>query len=288
MKSVAIIGAGRLGTALALALAGAGFRIAAVADASPAAARRLSRRLRGRGPVASNRQAFERADIVFLCVPDSAIAGVAAELARAGIDGRGKIALHTSGALEARVLDPLRRRGALIASAHPVRSFARGSRDADPFSGTAVGIEGQAPAVKRLRAVFAKLGAKPVLVRPGAKPAYHAACTLASNGLVFLLDMALELLTDAGFSRRKAVELLVPLAQGTLHDVKKLGTVGALTGPLVRGDGSTVARHLRVLKGFPKSREAYRTISLRGLDLAARSGLGPARVRALKRLLEGR
>ena len=288
MKSVAIIGAGRLGTALALSLSRSGYGISAVADASPAAARRLARRLRGVAPAASNRQAAGQADVVFLCVPDSAIGAVAVELAGRGLDWRGRLAVHCSGALGAGELDPLRRRGALTGSAHPVHSFALGSKEARPFLGTPVGIEGQARAVAALKAMFLRLGAKPVLLRPGTKAAYHAACALASNGLVFLMDMALELLEQAGFSRRKGMDLLYPLAQGTLHDVNKLGTAGALTGPLVRGDEATIARHLKALKGFPDSRRAYQELALRGLRLAAESGTSPARIRALKRLLERR
>jgi predicted short-subunit dehydrogenase-like oxidoreductase (DUF2520 family) len=288
MRDVAIIGAGRLGTALGLSLARKGFKVSAVSDADAAAARRLARRLAGARAARSNREAARGAGTVFLCVPDAAIRGLAVELAAAGADWRGRLAVHCSGALDARELAPLRRRGALTASAHPVRSFARGARESEPFRGTPVGIEGNALALARLGTMFRRLGAKPMLLRPGTKPAYHAACTLASNGLVFLLDMALELLAGAGFSRRKGAQLLVPLAQGTLRDVNKLGTLGALTGPLLRGDEATVARHLEALRGSPKSREAYRTLALRGLTLAAKGGLGPEGVRALKRRLEGR
>lgn len=288
MRDIAIIGAGRLGTALGRALVRSGFRITAVSDISPAAARRVTRVL-GRVRITGNNVAAAgSAGAVFLCVPDTAIAGVARELAKSALDWRGRVIVHCSGLLDSRSLSSLRRRGALTASAHPVQSFPRKSSPGDPFRGIPVGIEGQAGAVAWLRTVTRRLGAKPVALPPGTKPLYHAACSLASNGLVILMDAAQELLIEAGFSRKAARDLLAPLVQGTLHNVNKLGTAAALTGPLIRGDGETVARHLSVLKGFRQTLKAYRALGLRGLEIVQKARIRPDKIRALKRLLEGR
>lgn len=288
MKDIAIIGAGRLGTALGHALARSGYRIKAVSDISLAAARRMARGL-GRVRIAGNNiEAGGSARAIFLCVPDSAVAAVARELEKSAIDWRGRVVVHCSGLLDSRPLAPLRRRGALTASAHPVRSFPRRPTADDPFRRVSVGIEGQAGAVAWLNQVMKRLGARPVPLRPGVKPLYHAACSLASNGLVILIDMAQELLVEAGFSPKSARDLLMPLAQGTLHNVNKLGTTAALTGPLVRGDEETVARHLATLERYRRTREAYRALGSRGLDLVKKAGVRSEKIRALRRLLEDR
>jgi predicted short-subunit dehydrogenase-like oxidoreductase (DUF2520 family) len=288
MKTIVIIGAGRLGGALGQALFEAGLAVTAVADLSPAAARKVGRRFSGCRVTGDNVEAGRLGQALFLCVPDSAIGPAARELAKSDIDWRGKIVIHCSGLLDSRALDPLRRRGALTASSHPVQSFPGAPVPPRIFRGVSVGIEGQAAAVAWVRRLFIRLGAKPLPLRAEFKPLYHAACALASNDLVVLLDMALGLLCAAGFSRKRAWELLAPLVQRTLHNVNKLGAGAALTGPLVRGDAPVVARHLDALKKFPLTREAYVQLGLGALALMKRSGVRPEKIRALKRLLEDR
>jgi predicted short-subunit dehydrogenase-like oxidoreductase (DUF2520 family) len=289
MKDIVIIGAGRLGRALARALDRAGYKVRAAADVSPSATRRMGRLVHGCRTYRDNRRAAGQGRVIFLCVPDSAIARVAVDLADSDLDWRGRVVAHCSGLLGAEVLEPLRRRGALTASSHPAQSFPARTPGPEAFRGIVVGLEGGAAALARLRPLWRRLGAETVRLRPEAKPLYHAACSLASNGLVALLNLAARALSAAGFSEARARRTLLPLAQGTLHNVNKVGIRDALTGPIVRGDVETVARHLRALARLPGAREAYRKLGLAALDLSSRRPAAPAaRVRALKRLLEGK
>lgn len=287
MKDIVIIGAGRLGTALARALPGAGLKVRAMADPSaPAAAR--ARRLVGRRRVfRDNVQAAREGHVLFLTVPDAAIASAARELAAVDIAWRGKLVFHCSGLLSSRVLEPLRRRGAWTASCHPVRSFPARGAQPDPFKGIPIGVEGQARAIAWLRPVLRRLGAAPFVLRPADKPVYHAACSLASNHVVAVLDMAQGLLVGLGFPKKKALAVLLPLAQGTLRDVNNVGTEAALTGPIVRGDVSTVQRHLAVLKKTPLVLEAYKTLGRQALRLAEKT-VDAKKIKALRRLLAGK
>ena len=279
MKDIIIIGAGRLGTALGHALTDAGMKVKAVADRSPAAAGKALRSI-GRGSATSdNVRAARAGQVLFLCVPDASIAGVAEELAASDIDWRGKLVFHCSGLLSSSVLGPLRRRGARTASSHPAQSFPAKGAKPFPFRGIQVGVEGQAQAIAWLRPVLRRLGAEPFRLRPGDKPLYHAACSLASNHIVALLDV--------GFSNKKALAILLPLAQGTLHNVNKVGPEAALTGPIVRGDAATVQKHLDALKPKPRVREIYKALGLLALSLAEKNLESP-KVRALKRLLAGK
>jgi predicted short-subunit dehydrogenase-like oxidoreductase (DUF2520 family) len=287
MKRVAIIGGGKLGTSLGAALRRAGHEVSAVTCLRKASARESARLIGRAAPFTDNARAAELGDIVFICLPDRTIAAAANELARAAIRFSGKTVFHTSGALPASALAPLRRRGAFVASFHPVQSFARKDGGADLFAGIAVALEGDPKAVAEGRRIVKSLGGRPLLLSAGQKAAFHAACSIVSNYLVVLFDMAEAALRGAGIKNRDALGALVPLAKGTLLNVKNIDAARVLTGPIARGDAETVARHLRTLGRLPRYKNAYRTLGQIALGLAARRGLPPERIRALRLLLGG-
>jgi predicted short-subunit dehydrogenase-like oxidoreductase (DUF2520 family) len=302
MKSVVIVGAGRLGTVLGAALRKKGFVVRAIVDRRLAAARE-SRKIIGAGtPTRDAARAAAGADIVIVAIPDGETAREACRLAKlagapvkslgglakaagaqrkpghrlaklAGGPGkpwRGKIVFHTSGVLAADVLAPLRNLGAACASFHPVQSFPRKDLPAAHFKGVTIGLEGDARAVRAGAAIARKLGARPRVFKGADKALYHAACSVASNLLVPLFDTACGLLRESGIGDREAVEMLWPLAEGTLRSVKRLDRASALTGPISRGDVETVRRHLRALEKFPAARKIYRVLGAEALRLARR------------------
>jgi len=287
-KTFSIVGAGRLGTALGAALVRRGWRLALVVDKDAAAARE-SRRLIGAGRAASAIGRSSRpGDIVIIAVPDDAVGRVASALASSGRSWAGRTVFHTSGLLPARALRPLRERGARVASLHPVQAFARKDAPSRAFCGITWGIEGDEEAVSTAEALVRGLGGHVLLLSEKNKPLYHAACALASNGLVALEGTAIGLLRAAGIDEKTASGVLLPLVQGTLQNVKNLGPERALTGPVLRGDEATVRKHLEALCQDPGAREIYQVLGRRILRLAARGGLPDGRIRALKRLLEDR
>jgi predicted short-subunit dehydrogenase-like oxidoreductase (DUF2520 family) len=288
MKTVAIIGAGRLGTSLAAALAGKGCQVKAVSDCDAAAARE-GLRIIGQGRAfTDNTLAAAAAEVVFLCLSDDVLAGEVKKLSRSGIDWKGKFVFHTSGLHSSGVLGPLKKLGALAASLHPIQAFAGKKTPASHFEGIFWGVEGNLQAVSLGREIAANLGGRILRIRAGQKPLYHAACVMASNFLVMLLDQAAALLEEAGVSRQKAARALFPLVEGTLRNVKGLDVSRALTGPLVRGDLRSVKAHLDALRRRPETRQAYQALGKTALGAAAKQGLSPQRLTALKRLLEGK
>jgi predicted short-subunit dehydrogenase-like oxidoreductase (DUF2520 family) len=321
MKSVAIVGAGRLGTVLGAALRKKGFTVRAIVDHRLAAARE-SRKIIGAGtPTRDAARAAAGADVVIVAVPDGEIARAASRLTEfaggpskacrglaeanelagatrkpghrlaklAGVPSKawhGKIVFHTSGVLAADVLAPLRDLGASCASFHPVQSFPRKDLPAGHFKGVTIGLEGDARAVRAGAAIARKLGARPRVIKGADKALYHAACSVASNLLVPLFDTACGLLRKSGIGDREAVEILWPLAEGTLQSVKRLDRASALTGPISRGDVETVRRHLRALEKFPAARKIYQVLGAEALRLARRQKrIPPHNVRELTRLL---
>jgi predicted short-subunit dehydrogenase-like oxidoreductase (DUF2520 family) len=287
MKSFSIVGAGRLGTVLGAALVRRGWTAAAIVDKDPGAARE-SRRIIGRGTAVAGLGGTARlGDVVIIAVPDNAVGRVAAGLARSGVSWAGRFVFHTSGLLPARVLEPLRKRGARIASVHPVQSFSRKDTPASIFRGITWGVEGDPAAVAAAEEMVRSLRGNVLLLSEKDKPLYHAACSLASNAMIALEWTASGMLGAAGIGEKAAAGMLFPLVQGTLQNVNNLGLEKALTGPIIRGDVVTVRKHLEALRDDPHARGVYLVMGKQILRLAEKSGLPAGRVTALKRLLEG-
>ena len=287
-KIFSIVGAGRLGTSLAAALVRRGWRIALIVDKDLRAAREARRIVGGGRASAALSRASKPGDVVIVAVPDDALGPAAAALARSGAGWTGRTVFHTSGLLPARVLDPLRKKGARTASLHPVQTFPRKDTPAAAFKGVTWGVEGDAGAVRMAEAIVRDLGGDMLLVSERTKPLYHAACALASNALVALEGTAAGLLRQAGIGEETALRVLFPLVQGTLQNVKNLGLEKALTGPIKRGDAATVRKHLAALSSAPEAREVYKVLGRRILDLAEKGGLPEKKVRTLRRRLGGR
>ena len=288
MAEIVIIGAGRLGTSLGRALAGKGHIIRALTCRRKGSAAE-SRAIIGQGiALTDNAAAARRGAVIFLCLPDEEIHRVASRLARSRVDWTGKTVFHTSGLLPSRVLEPLKKKGAAVASLHPGQSFSSKKAPPSHFRGITFGLEGDKEALVLARRLVRQLGGRALVIPEDAKPFYHAALSFASNFLVVLLDTAAGLLKEAKIPGGSATRMLFPLLQGTLRNVKELDTARSLTGPLVRGDTVTVGAHLKELKRLPRYAELYRNLSLMGLEMARKSGLSSRKVRALKSRLGGK
>ena len=286
MKRVAVVGAGRLGTTLGAAMAAKGFDVAAVSCRNRTSARESARLIGGARATTSATRAAAAAEVVFLCLPDDALAPQVRKLASTRSDWKGKTVFHTSGLLAADVLAPLKAKGALTASFHPAQTFPRKDVAPGSFRGVAFVLEGDAAAVDLGRRIARRLGGKVLALQPKHKALYHAACHLASGGMISLLDAAAVLLQKAGFDSQQTADILFPLTERTLQNVKNIGSRKALTGPVIRGDIRTVQAHLAALVSEPGIRNLYTGLALRGLDRTAKAQLPVRTVRALRRLLE--
>lgn len=253
---IAIVGAGNLGSALAHSLQQAGYRIDEVVArpgrASLQRARSLARRAGGLGVTMT--QAQIQAEVVWFCVPDGEIPKAAQSLAPR-CDWKGKVAIHSSGALSSDELAVLRRRGALAASVHPLMTFVRGSRPA--LAGVPFALEGDAPAVRAARRIVRDLRGLPYPIRKQDKAVYHAWATFASPLLIALLAATERVAAAAGLDRKSARRRMLPILRQTLANYARLDAARAFSGPIVRGDVETVRRHLRALGGVSGAREVY-------------------------------
>jgi predicted short-subunit dehydrogenase-like oxidoreductase (DUF2520 family) len=267
-----------------VAFSRAGWPVSAVASRDPAHRARFTRLVASARPVEIAQHLVDGVDLVFLTVPDDAIPGVAAEVRLYG----GQAIVHTSGALPADVLAPALAAGTAAASFHPLVAFADLERSLEALAGSTVALEGSDEALLGLLAELAvDIGAQPVRLPPGGKPAYHAAAVLAAGGFIGLLDAIAELGRGAGLDEAGSLAIFAPLIRQSLANAEALGIRDALTGPLLRGDVSTVRGHLEAMTRLaPGAVELYSAAARREIGLAeSRGALSRDRADELRSLL---
>ncbi len=268
-QSVTIVGLGNWGSSLAYALDAAGVSLQEVI---------LSRERSGAGhatwiralPLTTLNRAQLKADVLWLCVPDAAIAGVTGQVVKrvvalAGKRGlKGQIVVHSSGALSAQVLQTAALAGASVASVHPVMSFA--TRVPVSLQGVPFGVEADAASRRILNAIVRQVGGRPFAVEAGSKALYHAVGVLSSPLLVSHLAAAHDTAILAGFTPRQARRLIEPIVRATLDNFFLRGPGKSFSGPIARGDVQTIDLHLQALKVHPMLADVYRSLALYALE----------------------
>lgn len=214
------------------------------------------------------------ADIVLIATPDDVIASAALELARLARASqrllRGKIVLHTSGALDSSVLAPLAKLGAARGSLHPMQTFT--GRRVPNLEGVVFAVEGDTKARRAGAAIARALGGVPIVIAGQSKPAYHAAGALAAGHALALIEGATRVLMHIGFPRRPAEQTLLPLIREVLENFERIGPHAAWTGPVARSDYSVVAKHLKALRKYPREfGQSYAALARLGARVLAKN-----------------
>ena len=293
---MSIIGAGRLGTALGLALRAAGYNIDVVVAKRPSTARRAAKAFGPKTLALSalqlNRlspdqhQRLNRSSLVFITTPDDVIAPVAVRLSEVflarpprsrGDKGRSKarrVVLHTSGALAADVLDPMRNAGFATGSLHPLVSISEARSGAKSLAGAFFSVEGDPAAIRVGKSVVKELGGESFTIDSSRKALYHAAALTASPNMTALFEIAVDMLGVCGLSSRRARRILLPLVNSTVANLATQDPARALTGTFQRGDVSTVRKHLAALRAanLPEALAAYLVLGQRSISMAKRRG----------------
>lgn len=259
-RAFALVGPGRAGTAVALALAARGWRPVAVAGRTIDAASTQAVSTRLGVPAVDVADAGRDADLVIVATPDSVIAEAAGALVPSLRPGA--LVMHLSGASSLQELDGLvlARPDVEIGSLHPLQTLPSGETGRNRLAGSWCAIDGSA----RVERIALTLGMRPFRVDTADRVRYHAAACVASNHLAALLGQVERLAANAGVP----FEAFLPLVRGTVENVAELGPAAALTGPVARGDDETVARHLDVLPA--DERDAYRALVREARRLADR------------------
>jgi len=271
--SFSIVGCGRVGTALAKYLAEAGYIPAGLASKSLSSAKRVADLTGSVNFTETLWEATRKADIVFITTPDGTIKEACDSIAAKNGFNPGTIVLHCSGSLTSTVLLSAKARGAGIGSMHPLQSFASTEYSHNPFSGIVTSVEGDKKATEAASMIAADLGSGCVTIKTEDKILYHASAVVASNYLVTLLDLSLDLIRQAGVPAEDGFRGLKPLIDGTLSNIGKMGIRDALTGPIARGDIQTIENHLSEIGSkTPHLLHLYKILGLYTVGVAKRKG----------------
>lgn len=270
---ISIIGAGRLGGALAIALSGKGFEIEHLVARNRQKAERVAKLLAPPPEILSADNLSEiTADVILIATQDSEIETVAVSLAKT-IKHKTQV-FHTSGSISSEILNKLKLKGCHIGSIHPLVSISDARLGADRLADAYFCIEGDEIAVKTAREIVGKLGGKPFSIKTEYKALYHASAVTASGHLTALISTSIEMLKQCGLPEKDAQTILLPLIKSTVENLEMQTASEALTGTFARADTATLGKHLEILqqKASPEALEIYLQLGMRSLDLAERQG----------------
>lgn len=267
--ALAIVGCGKVGTAMGKLLSRAGYPISGVVTRHLETARKAADEM-GAGSYSDRPwDVTLGGEVVFITTPDDLIASVCRKIAEHRGFRKNAVVIHCSGALSSRILDPARGCGALAATLHPLQSFASVEQALGLVPGSFFAIEGDQEALAIVREIVADLKGVPLGITAERKTLYHAAAVAASNYFVAVMGLAMELNKAAGLPDELACDALLPLVKGTLSNISVQGIPDALTGPIARGDVATVSAHIEALKGVtPEFLPLYRCLGRYTVELA--------------------
>lgn len=283
-RTVAIIGAGKVGSVLAKALHRQGYELVGIASRTLESASQLAKEF---AIVATTKAAdiTLHADMILIATPDRCIGQVVEELVKDGGVRAGQFIFHTSGGVGVEVLKPASHLGAFTGSIHPLQSFANLTSPVDAVADIYFAVGGDEKAIGLAEEIVKSFGGKSFIISDKDRPLYHGAACIVSNYFVSLMHWATQIYTGFGLSPQQAVAALMPLVQGTVNNIQDLGPTEALTGPISRGDVSTIAAHLA---GFTNGNEKnlYAELGRYTIGVALEKGsINEEQANAVKELL---
>ena len=269
MLKLGFIGAGTVGTALAIRLNDRGYQVVAVSSRSQVSADKLAQQIKGCRAVNSNQAVADAAELVFITTPDDAIAPVASEIQWHA----GQSVVHCSGADSTDILEPARKSGAQVSAFHPLQTFASVKQAIDNMPGSTFAIEAEEPLLTSLKEMATALDGHCIELKAGDKVVYHAAAVIACNYLVTLVKLSTDLWQTFNVPTQQASQALLPLLEGTIHNIETVGIPKCLTGPIARGDTGTIKKHINALeKVAPAVLSTYRELGRQTIPVALAKG----------------
>jgi predicted short-subunit dehydrogenase-like oxidoreductase (DUF2520 family) len=265
MLKIGFIGAGTVGTALAVLLSQKGYEFIGASKKNRASAGKVS----NFHILDGNQEVADNAELVFITTPDDAIATVVSRVKWE----KEQSVVHCSGADSVQVLEPARQAGAMVGGFHPLQTFAGVEEAIENIPGSTFAIEAEEPLKSTLKDMAAALGGQAIELNAEDKAAYHAAAVFACNYLVTLVKLSTDLWQTFSIPPDQATKALLPLIRGTLHNIETIGIPQCLTGPIARGDTGTVSKHLKTLHDkVPSLLPPYRELGLQTIPVALAKG----------------
>lgn len=285
MLKIGFIGAGPVGTAFAVNLSQRGYQVIGVFDVVREAVQRFADDVPGCRVYEKAQELADSADMVFVTTPDDIIPKATAELKwRAG-----QSVVHCSGASTVHSLEHAAEQGAMVGSIHPCQTFAGREQAIANLPGSTFAIEAEGPIKKTLTEIAKALDGDWVYLTSEDKALYHAAACIACNYFYTLVSIATDLWQNFGKTSAEATKAYIPLLQGSVNNIAKMGFPACLTGPIARGDVKTIQRHLAALeKSAPDILPLYRELGLKTIPIGIAKGtLSKRNAEELRVLLGG-
>lgn len=271
-KRIGIIGAGVVGTAVAVVLSQKGYEITGIYDIKPESTKQLVEMI-GSTTCLSPQDVSKLSDIIFISTSDTAIDQVISILADHGAIDEGQVFIHMSGAQSAQIMDRVKEFGARVLSVHPLQSFPNLEMAIQNLPGSVFSIEGDKDAYDIAVCLVETMKGEYFFIDRKAKPLYHAGACVVSNYLVTLIDFGVKLLESSGIPPQLAVKALIPLINGTVNNIESIGIPTALTGPIARGDISTILNHINCLEEMnPEMLKLYSWLGFYTAKIALEKG----------------
>jgi len=284
MTKIGFIGAGKVGTALAVQLSNKGYPVVAVASRTFASAEKLAEAVPGCKAYENVQRIADNTDLIFITTPDDAILEVVSQIKW----HKGNLVVHCSGAGSLDILETAQKTGAQVGAIHPLQSFASVEQAIKNIPGSTFGIEGDGPIVDLLEEMAKSLDGKAIQLGAGDKVLYHAAAVMACNYFVTLMQMSTDVWGKFGVDTNDAIEALGPLLKGTVNNIINAGLPNCLTGPIARGDAGTIQMHVDALKAkAPKLLKMYCDLGLETIPIGIAKGtLDKQKAEEIKNILE--
>ena len=268
MVKLGFIGAGTVGSALALRLSSKGYQVVAVSSRGQTSARNLAQLITCRA-FDNNQDVADAAELVFITTPDDVIATVASEVQWHPEQN----VVHCSGADSTQILEPAKKLGAQVGVIHPLQTFASAKEAIENMPGSTFALEAEEPLLTTLKEMATALEGYWIELEAKDRVVYHAAAVIACNYLVALVKLATDLWQTFNIPTPQATQALLPLIRGTIHNIETVGIPQCLTGPIARGDTGTIKKHLEALqKVAPAILPTYRELGLQTIPIALAKG----------------
>jgi predicted short-subunit dehydrogenase-like oxidoreductase (DUF2520 family) len=287
INTFAIIGTGMVGTAIGFLLKKAGYKITAIVDKSPSALKR-ARHYIGGETLRNPQEAVQKADCILITTSDDLISSACKEIALCP-EIKDKLVFHMSGAGDLDLLDAAKKAGAAVASIHPLQSFSSIDQAIKNIPGSYFAVTADKKAQASAKNIVRDLGGIPFSISSNQKPLYHAAACIASNYLVSLMNTVEAIYQAIGLDKKDAKRAYLPLVYGSLKNIENSGSITSLTGPIARGDLSTIKKHIMAInKNLPQYSSLYSSLGLITVKVAQQKGtLNARQAKTINAILKG-
>ena len=286
MLKLGFIGAGTVGTALAVRLNSKGYQVVAISSRSQTSAENLARAIKGCHGFNNNQDVADASELIFITTPDDAITTVVSQIKWHA----GQSVVHCSGADSADILEPAKKLGAYVGVFHPLQTFANAKQAIENIPGSTFVVEAETPLLDTLKDMATTLGGHWMELKASDKVLYHTAAVIACNYMVTLVKLATDLWQTFSIPPHQATQALLPLIRGTIRNIDTVGIPQCLTGPIARGDIGTIKKHLDALqKKAPGLLSIYRELGLQTIPIALAKGrISEEQAEELQTILRGK